>query len=272
MSEHKNPNRDYIDEWFANWYGNRLGNASRRTQGALLGGVAAAILCITPFAIKSEIDSSRQQDTIKQEQKAKDREDQLATKYDVSHLSQESQDAFWRLVGLTPFDIGDTEALYQDSQQTGEWLQQDIAIFNAELVNKGKISDEYDLAEDLIPEDTRRVMEEAGFKFTRLNPVYCDAGPSPSYRPFDYTNHLPKELQVKYVKREGGEVVKIPLGTMQMPAPPEPIDVSTYVFSPLDRFETSAITNPRNRSPIPFYKMAGCAILPPGDQERKSVD
>lgn len=261
MAEHE---RDKIDEVFEDfsYAGIRL---SRRQQGLLMGGAVAALIFIAPFAIKEQKRIDRQKDAIERAGVV----DDLAKKYDVSHLSQESQDAFWRLVQVSPEGIGDTNRVYQDALQTGERLQEDVAVLNAALVNEGKISDEYDLAEELIPEDTLREIKERGFEFTRLDPPYCDAGGVPSYRPFDYSNHLPKELKVTYVNRKDGEVVRIPLGTMQMPAPPEPLDVSTYVFSPLNRFETSLIANPRSSSPIPFYRIAGCAILPRGDRDAR---
>ena len=253
--------KDLMDQSFESIFG----ITSRRAQGMLLGGAAAALVFLTPSAIKEQKNINRYNAAVKLEQKLDARSDILAKKYDIKKLSQESQDAFWRLVDVRPYDIGDTEMLYQDAVQTGEWLQQDVAVLSAELVNNGGTTNEYDLAREIIPEDTLKAMAQAGFEFTPLDPVHCDVGDIPSYRPFDYTNHLGRELKVKY--RKGGKTIRIPLGARQTPVKPEPYKPSPFYFpaDPPINSELAGIPRDPKESELSsdrFYRVAGCETLP----------
>jgi len=252
MSERK---KDSLDLGFYRLFGDTL---SRRQQGAVLGGLVATLIFSIPVAIREQIDIKSQQDAVKNEQKANTKMETLAKKYNVASLSQESQDAFWRLVQL---HLEDIDALYLDPVEAGDLLQHDIANLAAELIAKGEVVDEYKLAKELIPDSSKDGITNAGFEFTPLAPVHCDAGVEPSYSPFDYSNRLGREFKVRYKK--DGEIVSIPLGSKQTPAPTrERLDWPFDAWR-RDPFDPSNIQTP------PLYKVAGCAILNTYTDDRK---
>ncbi len=245
---------------------------SRRWQGALGTLAATLVLAGTVYGVKDIKDSQRAEAVAKQEQKEYDRFESLRAKYNVDLLSQDSQDAFWRLALLSASDIIAIRSVYFDDQQAGEWLQEDIVTLNNELVSNGQTTNEYDLAREVIPAASREMMRAAGFEFMPIEAVPCDVDPNPTFRPFDYSYHSPEDFTVTVQQLNGKNFVYIPLGARQKPLPPETFSSTRPLlsFSPQGNFGAYRIIN-RSYDPNPpeysLYHLAGCEVLPRDEDE-----
>jgi hypothetical protein len=170
------------------------------------------------------------------------RAQRLEKQFHVGSYDGEAKAGFNYLASLAPEQV--ETAIINNRKNFGMKLQDSavrvsLAAFRQGLDNKGMKVDMWDVAAQLIPDDTQRELNKDGVEFIGESPVTCDA-PAPNgdhgYAPLDYTNHPPSDFKVATKISDGHEVTSVPLGTEEMPATADPFYSQSSFYEYPDSF------------------------------------
>lgn len=150
---------------------------------------------------------------------AKARFNKLQKIFEAQTYSPQDYSSFSALAYLSPNKVKVQTSAERNTLARG--IQNDLARvslagFRQGLDNKGQKVDMYDLAHELIPDETMVQLEKEKFVFKPISPVHCDiryVNGFPPYDPLDYSNRTPQDFQITTRQIKGRTVTEIPLGS-----------------------------------------------------------
>lgn len=197
----------------------------RRTRKFIIG-VAAAMAAVVTVAV------------VQSERGGPSRIQKLTSQFEAKDYASYAVPKFNFLVNLSPAQVN--EGVIRNRKEFGQEIQDaavtvSLAAFRQGLDNRGQAVDMYDIATQLIPQETQDTLAEDGVEFIGESPVRCDivyGTGNPPYNPLDYSNHPPADFKIRSVVDGGHETTLVPLGTEDMPTTADPIQE----FNPYDPF------------------------------------
>lgn len=148
----------------------------------------------------------------------------------AGHLSFDADGSLRVLASLRPSDVEGGDLQWRIS--TGRWVQDHATTASLGLLATGRFADSeaspMQVVEDVVPKDTQKALKKDGYELTPVAPVACDATGTVAFSPWNYTNHVPADFEVRVDPDKPGAVVKIPLGVSQTSVNTGPYSITGY--------------------------------------------